>query len=286
MIRIGREAKIPVHISHIKALGADVWGQSAKVIDNINRARAEGVNITANQYPYIASGTGLGASLLPRWAEAGGRQALIKRIADPSIRHKLIAEMEQNLKRRGGANSLLIRDGKDRSLNGKRLDEIAKSRGVSPVEAALEIIKSGNAGVTSFNMIENDIDNFMRQPWVMTGSDGSGGHPRKYGTYPRKIREYVINRRVITLPRMIQASSLQVAETFKLKDRGKLSPGYFADIVVFDEKTIYDRATYENPAVFAEGVKSVIVNGRLAIDGGKPTNALAGKVLRKSTSAE
>jgi N-acyl-D-aspartate/D-glutamate deacylase/Tol biopolymer transport system component/acetyl esterase/lipase len=287
IIRIGREAKIPVHISHIKALGADVWGQSGKAIEIINRARAEGVNVTANQYPYVASGTGLSASLLPRWAEAGGRQELLKRIDDSAIRPKLIAEMERNLKRRGGANSLLIlstsgRDA-DHSLIGKRLDEIARSRGKSPVETALEIIKTGGAGVASFNMTESDIENFMRQPWVMTGSDGSGGHPRKYGSYPRKIREYVFNRHVITLPRMIQASSLQVAETFYLKDRGKLSPGYYADVIVFDEKTIADRSTYDSPEVFAEGVKYVIVNGKVAIDGGKHTGALAGRTLRKST---
>lgn len=286
VIRIGREAKIPVHISHIKALGVDVWGQSARAIEIINRARASGVNVTASQYPYVASGTGLSAALLPRWAEAGGKQEMLKRIDDPAIRPKLIAEMEQNLKRRGGANSLLIRSANDRSLTGKRLDEIARARGKSPVETALEIIKAGNAGVTSFNMTESDIENFMKQSWVMTGSDGSGGHPRKYGTYPRKIREYVINRHVITLPRMIQASSLQVAETFKLKDRGKLSAGYFADVIVFDEKTIADRSTYEKPELFAEGVKYVIVNGKVAIDGGKYAGALAGRTLRKFTRVE
>jgi len=286
VIRIGREAKIPVHISHIKALGAEVWGQSAKAIEIINRARDEGVNVTANQYPYVASGTSLGAALLPRWAEAGGRQETLKRIDDPAVRPKLIAEMEQNLKRRGGAKSLLIRGGVDRGLIGKRLDEIAKSRGKSAVEAALEIIKAGNAGVISFNMTESDIENFMKQPWVMTGSDGSGGHPRKYGTYPRKIREYVFKRHVITLPRMIQASSSQVAETFNLKGRGKLSPGYFADVIVFDEKTVADRATYDNPEVFAEGMKYVIVNGKVVIDGGKYTGAMAGRALRKSTSGE
>jgi len=287
VIRIGREAKIPVHISHIKALGADVWGQSGKAVEIINRARAEGVDVTANQYPYVASGTGLSASLLPRWAEAGGRQETLKRIDDPAIRPKLIAEMEQNLKRRGGANSLLILSvsggGADRSMVGKRLDEIAKSRGKGAVETALEIIKMGGAGVASFNMTESDIENFMKQPWVMTGSDGSSGHPRKYGTYPRKIREYVLNRHVITLPRMIQASSLQVAETFNLKDRGKLGPGYFADVIVFDEKTIADRSTYDKPEVFAEGVKYVIVNGKVAIDGGKYTGATAGRALRKAT---
>jgi N-acyl-D-amino-acid deacylase len=194
--------------------------------------------------------------------------------------------MARNLQRRGGANSLLITSvggaGGDRSLIGKRLDEIAKSRGKSPIETSLEIIKSGGAGVASFNMTESDIENFMKQPWVMTGSDGSGGHPRKYGTYPRKIREYVLNRQVITLPRMVQASSLQVAETFNLKDRGKLAPGYFADVIVFDEKTVADRSTYENPELFAEGVKYVIVNGKLAIDDGKYTGAMAGKVLRKA----
>ncbi|MBO0727129.1 MAG: prolyl oligopeptidase family serine peptidase, partial [Blastocatellia bacterium] len=280
VIRIGREAKIPVHISHIKALGVDVWGQSGKAIEIINRARAEGVDVTAGQYPYVASGTSLSASLLPRWAEAGGRQEMLKRIDDPAIRPKLIAEMEQNLKRRGGANSLLITSG---SLAGKRLDEIAKLRGKSPVETALDIIKIGGAGVASFNMTESDIENFMKQPWVMTDSDGSGGHPRKYGAYPRKIREYVLNRHIITMPRMIQASSLQVAETFNLKDRGKLAPGYFADLIVFDEKTITDRSTYEKPEVFAEGMKYVIVNGKLAIDGGKYTGAMAGRALRKST---
>lgn len=286
VIRIGREARIPVHISHIKALGVDVWGQSARAIEIINRARAEGINITASQYPYVASGTGLGASLLPRWAEAGGRQEMLKRIDDPAIRPKLIAEMEQNLKRRGGANSLLIRGAVDRSLTGKRLDEIARSRGKSPIETALDIIKAGNAGVTSFNMTESDIENFMKQDWVMTGSDGSGGHPRKYGTYPRKIREYVLNRHVITLPRMIRASSLQVAETFKLKDRGKLGVGYFADVVAFDEKTIADRSTYEKPELVAEGVKYVIVNGKVAIDGGKYAGTLAGRALHKSEGVE
>ncbi|MBL8186908.1 MAG: prolyl oligopeptidase family serine peptidase [Acidobacteria bacterium] len=285
VLRIGREAKIPVHFSHIKALGADVWGQSGKAIDLINRARAEGINATANQYPYVASGTGLGASLLPRWAEAGGRQEFLKRIDDPTIRPKLIAEMEQNLKRRGGANSLLLHSN-DRTLNNKRLDEIAKARGKSPVETALEILRTSSPGVTSFNMTEADIENFMKQPWVMTGSDGSGGHPRKWGTYPRKIREYVLNRKVISLERMIQASSAQVAETFRLKDRGKLAAGYFADIIVFDPKTIADKATYEQPELPSEGLRFILVNGKLALDSGKFNGTLGGRTIRKPTSGE
>src|SRR5581483_794696 len=121
-----REAKIPVHISHIKALGTDVWGKSVDAIQMIERARASGIEVTADQYPYLASGTSVGASLLRRWAEVGGRQELLKRIADPTVRSKLVREMEENLKRRGGANSLLIVAGRDRELVGKRLDAIAK----------------------------------------------------------------------------------------------------------------------------------------------------------------
>lgn len=285
-LRIGREANLPVHISHIKALGTDVWGRSKQAIEIINQARREGINVTANQYPYTASGTGLTAALVPRWAEVGGTAQLLKRIDDPALRPRLIAEMEQNLKRRGGADSLLITSAKDANVVGKRLAAIAQQRGQSPIEAALDIIKQGSASVASFNMNEQDIENFMRQEWVMTGSDGSTGHPRKYGTYPRKLREYVFNRKVISLPRMIQASSLQVAQVFKLRERGKLSAGYFADVIVFDPQTVADRATFEQPERLAAGMQYVIVNGRLALDGGKYTGALAGRALRKSAGGE
>lgn len=286
VIRIGREAHLPVHISHIKALGTEVWGQSTQAIELVNRARAEGINITAGQYPYTASGTSVTASLVPRWAEDGGNAALLKRLEDPAVRPRLLAEMEKNLKRRNGPNAILITSARDRSIVGKRLDAIAAMWKKTPIEAAIDIIKAGGAGVASFNMTESDIEAFMKQDWTMTDSDGSGGHPRKYGTYPRKIREYVINRHVITLPRMIQSSSSQVAELFKLKDRGKIGTGYFADVIVFDEKTINERATYEQPELLAEGMKFVIVNGKLAIDGGKYTGALAGHALRKTTNGE
>ena len=281
-LRIGREANIPVHISHIKALGTDVWGQSKEVIALIEQAQREGIRVTANQYPYTASGTSLTASLVPRWAEVGGNKELLKRIDDPEIRPKLIAEMETNLKRRGGADSLLITSARNIALNGKTLGQLAKEWSKPPIEAALDIIKSGGAGVASFNMNEQDIENFMRQPWVMTGSDGSSGHPRKYGTFPRKLREYVYNRKIITLPFAIRSSSAMVAETFHLPERGMLKQGYFADVIVFDEKTIADRATYEQPELLAEGIKYVIVNGRLVIDNGKFNGTLAGQPLRKT----
>src|SRR5499426_1717402 len=178
VIRIGREAHMPVHISHIKALGVDVWGQSDTVIALMKKARAAGVDITASQYPYTASGSSVGASLLPRWAESGGGDSLRKRFADAPTRARIVKEMEDNLRRRGGANTLLMTSTRDASILGKRLDEIAKTRGVPPVEAAIQIILNGGSSVASFNMNEKDIEKFMVQDFIVTDSDGSDGHPR------------------------------------------------------------------------------------------------------------
>jgi N-acyl-D-amino-acid deacylase len=280
-IEIGRQAGLPVHISHIKMLGVDVWGKSDEAIRIIEEARRGGIAVTANQYPYTASGTSLTAALVPRWAEVGGNAELLKRIEDPAIRPRLVAEMEVNLKRRGGAESLLITRTRDQALVGRRLDAIARARGRSAVETALEIIREGGAGVASFNMSERDIENFMKQPWVMTGSDGSSGHPRKYGTYPRKISDYVMKRQVISLPRMIEASSNQVATEVRIPERGRIVHGWYADIIVFDEKTLAERATYEQPEVLSTGMRFVIVNGKLAIENGQYTGALAGRALKK-----
>ena len=279
-IRIAREARIPVNISHIKALGTDVWGKSDSVIALIEEARSAGIAVTADQYPYTASGTGLGAALLPRWAEAGGGDSLRARIANPAVRARIIAEMTENLRRRGGAASLLITSGRDTTIRGKTLDVIAARQGLPPVEAALRIIAVSSPSVASFNMSEADIERFMKQDFVMTGSDGSGGHPRKYGTYPRKLRQYVYAKKTISLPFFIRASTSLPAETFRIRERGMLREGYFADVVIFDERTIADRATYEEPTLLAAGMRWVLVNGQLAVDDGKPTGALAGRALR------
>jgi N-acyl-D-aspartate/D-glutamate deacylase len=277
-IRIGQEAHLPVMISHIKALGADVWGQSKDVIALIDTARKAGVNVTASQYPYTASGTSVTASLIPRWAEADG--ALVKNLNDSSLRPRLVSEMNQNLTRRGGADSLLMTASRDKSIVGKTLAAIARERNESPVDAAIEIVKAGGSDVASFNMKENDIEAFMRQTWVMTCSDGSEGHPRKYGTYPRKLHEYVFERHVIPLEFAIRSSTSLPAETLGLKDRGLLKPGYFADVLVFDPKTFNERATYQSPRVLSTGVRYLTVNGQLAIDNGTLTTTLAGRALK------
>jgi N-acyl-D-aspartate/D-glutamate deacylase len=251
------------------------------VIRVIDRARRDGVNVTANQYPYTASGTGLGAAMLPRWAESGGGDSLRAVANDPQRRARLIREMTDNLRRRGGAHTLLLTSG-DSSVRGKMLSQIARERNQDPVLAGLELILSGRGGsVASFNMSEADIEKFMVQPWVSTGSDGSGGHPRKYGTFPRKLREYGYMRGLMTLPRIIESSASRPAKQMQLADRGEIALGRFADVIVFDEKTVADRATYVNPQELAVGMQYVVVNGRVAIDQGKyVAGVLAGTVLR------
>lgn len=287
VLRIGREAAIPVHISHIKALGVDVWGEAPSIVALLREARASGIDVTANQYPWTASGTGLSAALLPRWSEAGGRDSLLARLRDPAARSSIAGEMRENLRRRGGAASLLMISASGPAehraeVRGRTLEEYAALKQLDPVDAAIRIIETGSAGVASFNMTEEDIRNFMREPFVMTGSDGSGGHPRKYGTYPRKIRQYVLADSVITLERMIESATSQVARTFGIADRGRIEAGVHADIIVFDPAVFRENATYLEPTLLPSGMHWVLVNGTVAVADGRLTHALPGRAIRRN----
>jgi N-acyl-D-aspartate/D-glutamate deacylase len=273
-ITIGREARLPVNISHIKALGVDVHGQAPAIIARIEAAQRAGQRITADQYPWSASGTSLAASLVPRWAHDGGRTALLRRFDDPSVAQRLRTDMAENLRRRGGAASLLITEGPHR---GKRLSEIAGSG--DPIEAAIAVIRVDDVSVASFNQTEEDIAAFMRRPWVMTGSDASGGHPRAFGSFARKYALYVRERGVLSLRDFIHRSTALAADTFGIADRGRLRQGAFADIVAFDPQTYAARSTYEEPTLLATGVRTVLVNGVVAVDNGALTRAAAGRGL-------
>jgi N-acyl-D-amino-acid deacylase len=286
-IRIGREAHIPVHISHIKALGPQVWGKSADAIAMIKKAQSEGIKVTADQYPYEASGSSLDAALIPHDVQVLPTDQLAMLAANEEERAKVLKEIAVNLEHRGGADRLLFTSREAPELHGRTLAQVAQQRKQSPVNAALDLFvearqkkRAGSLAVASFNMNEQDIENFMRQDWVMTGSDGSPGHPRKYGTFPRKIRTYALDKKIITLPFAIYSSSGLTAETLHLEHRGFLRTGYFADVIVFDPKTIADQATYDNPEILASGMRYVLVNGRLAIDGGNFTNTFAGRGLK------
>lgn len=288
-IRIGRETGLATNIGHVKALGVDVWGYADSVLALMRQARAQGHRVTADQYPWTASGTGLGAALLPRWAQAGGRDSLRARIDDPSTRERILAEMRENLRRRGGDSTLLISGGGQaaRPYVGKTLKQIAAERGRPAVETALDLIRNvGDMSVASFNMTEADIETFMKDPFVMTSSDGSGGHPRLFGTYPRKIRRYVLDKPVITMERMVQSASGQVAEVYGLPARGLLREGHFADVTIFDPRTIREEATYTEPERLSTGMRWVLVNGQFAVDEGKPTGALAGRAIRKPVGGQ
>lgn len=281
-LAIGREAGLPVNISHIKALGVDVHGQAPAIVARIEAAQRAGQRVTADQYPWSASGTSLVAALVPRWAQDGGRAALLRRFDDPAQAARLRTDMADNMRRRGGAASLLITKGAQR---GQRLAEVAQARGLDPLAAAVAIIRIEDPSVASFNQTEGDIAAFMRRPWVMTGSDASTGHPRAYGSFARKYSEYVVRRRVLTLREFIERSTVLPADTFGLADRGRLRAGAFADVVVFDPRSFAARATYEQPTLLATGVRTLLVNGIVAVDNGALTGAAAGRALAHAPTA-
>ncbi len=275
-IQIAREAHIPAHVSHIKALGVDVQGQAPQVIARIEAGRAAGVNITASQYPWNASGTSMVASLVPLWAQDGGRPAMLQRFGDPALALKLHNDIVENLRKRGGPEKLLIVEGEHKN---QTLADVAKAMNTDAVTAAIAVIRVGDPGVVSFNQSEADIADFMRQPWVMTDSDASTGHPRVYGSFARKYAKYVKADHVLTLREFIERSTALPADWFHLAERGHLRPGAFADIVVFDPRTYAARATYEQPTLFAAGVRTVLVNGAVAVDRGRMTGKAAGRAL-------
>ncbi|HEX8215786.1 MAG TPA: amidohydrolase family protein [Allosphingosinicella sp.] len=281
-LAIGREGRLPVNISHIKALGVDVQGQAPGIIAKVEAARRAGQAITADQYPWSASGTRLVASLVPLWAQEGGRPALLQRLDNPALAERLRSDMTENLRKRGGPTALLITQG---ALKGRTLADIAAAHGGDAVAAALAVIRVQDPPLASFNQGEGDIAAFMRRPWVMTGSDASPGHPRAFGSFARKYRKYVVEDRVLTLADFIHRSSTLAADTFKLEGRGRLQPGAFADIVVFDPKLYASRATYEEPTLLAAGVATVIVNGVVAVDKGELTGNAAGRALPHKPTA-
>lgn len=290
VITVARAAKIPGVVTHIKALGPQVWGKSAEVIAHIDQARAGGVQVWADQYPYTASGSSLMASLVPGWAQEGGADALAKRLEDPAARARIRAEMAPNLARRAGPHAIQIRHYKaDPSLDGKRLDEVAAAMKLDPLDAAIEMLKKGGAPTVSFNMSDADVEAFMRQPWTMTSTDGglppfgqTAEHPRAYGAFPRKLRSYVLDKPVISMEAAIHAATGLPAQVFAIPDRGVLRPGAFADVIVFDPRTVRDTATYEKPHAYAQGMDYVFVNGRAALAQGRPAEGRFGRVLRRA----
>lgn len=287
IIEISRESGVVGIVSHIKALGPNVWGLAGDMVERIQSARSEGVEVWADQYPYEASATGFTAALVPPWARDGGEEAMIQRFRDPGSASRIREEMAENLARRGGADRIMFREPVD--LAGRTLAQVADERRQDPVDAAFEMIREGQSpGIISFNMHEDDIETLMRQPWTVTSTDGGlpsfgegSPHPRSYGAFPRKIREYVLERGVLDLPTAIHSMTGAPAEAFRMTDRGVLRPGAYADVVVLDLGRIDDPADFVDPHRYGEGMIHVLVNGEFAIRDGGFTDALAGRVLSR-----
>lgn len=279
-IEIAEKASIPANISHIKCLGVDVWGMSNAIIDTIEAARSRGLHITADQYPFRASGTHLGAALLPKWVFAD-IDDYIPRLADPELLPQIQAAVAENIRRRGGAESLLLVLAKLPDLDGRTLAEVAEEWDLPAEDAAIKIIANGDAAIASFNMNEEDLFRFMKQDWVMTSSDGTTAHPRKFASFPKKIRDYVLDKEVLPIAGMIRKSTGLTAEVFGIPKRGKLQVGNYADILVFKPEELRDNASYAEPALLSSGMWYIFLNGEVAVAKGEVQEGLFGRVVRR-----
>jgi len=303
-IEIGRRAGVPVQIAHHKASGRSNWGKTEQSLALMDQARAAGVDVACDQYPYVASSTGL-TSVLPQWAHDGGRAALTKRLSDAETRAKIRAEMLESRpdygtlqEGQGWHNILIARCRADRSLEGQRLGEVAVERGADPFDLAFDLLVAaeGNVGCVFFSMCEPDVQRVMQWAHTMIGSDASSvapygqlgegkPHPRAYGTFARVLGRYVREQGVLTWEQAIHKMTGQPAARLGLKQRGTLAAGQWADVVVFDPATVQDQATFAEPHQYASGVEHVFVNGVAVIANGDHTGALPGRVLRRGVDA-
>lgn len=293
-IRIGEEGGLPTQITHHKVVGVPNLGRSAETLRLVDEARARGVDVTIDQYPYTASSTGL-QSLLPSWALEGGREALLARIRDAEQRRRMETEVAENIRTRRGGNLHNIQIAAyapDAAVVGKRLDAIAAMRGIEPTiengaRLVVDLLEKAPAQAIYHSINEPDLERILAHPATMIASDGGvvvfgkdAPHPRSYGTFPRVLARYVREKRLLSLEEAVRKMTSLPAQRTRLFDRGLLRPGMKADVVIFDAERIADLATYENPHQYAEGVAHVIVNGAFVLRDGKITGARPGRVLR------
>ncbi|MBV9474507.1 MAG: D-aminoacylase [Acidobacteria bacterium] len=292
--RIGREAHIPVNIWHLKIGGRANWGKMPHVLERIETARAEGIDVAANVYPYAASGTGL-STLVPDWALEGGYAELRKRLGDPDARAKIAEALRAQVAKRGerGIYITQVYNKDDERYTKKYVPEIAAAMNVAPEEAIMKLFETNPASprVIFFSMSEDDVRTALKQSWVSVGSDGSSPspairaagtavHPRSYGTFARVAGHYVRDEHLFTIEEAVRKMTSQAAIRANLTDRGVLRPGMKADIIVFDPNTIADVATFEDPHHMSVGVADVVVNGKLEMRDGNVNGVYAGKVIR------
>jgi len=294
-IDIGRQARLPVQISHHKAVGKSMWGNSVKTLELIDQARSEGIQVTADQYPYTATSTTL-TIIFPAWSLAGGMDSLKTRLDNPAQRQKIKDGIVWNIiYDRGGGDpaSIVVANYPPKTdYNGKNLAEITELKDKTPTpenaaEVLMDMVYSGGGSGIYHCLHEDDVKQIMTHPFVMHASDGSTiefgeaqPHPRNYGTFPRILGRYVRDQEVISLTESIRKMTKLPASVLGLNDRGEIKTGFWADVIIFDPNSIIDHATFVAPHQYPSGISYVLVNGRIAINHGKSTKSLSGKVLK------
>ncbi|GLC25673.1 N-acyl-D-amino-acid deacylase family protein [Roseisolibacter agri] len=295
-MEIGRRARIPIVLTHHKAVGRAMWGQSVRTLAMVDSARRAGTDVMVDQYPYTATHTNLGV-LVPSWAMAGGNAEFEKRLAQPALKDSIVKGIVFNiLNDRGGGDLSRVQFSRvswDRTLEGKTLKDWAARRNLEPTPEngatlVLEAMRQGGANAIYHVLDEGDVARIMQHPQTMIASDGrlsrpgdGHPHPRAYGTFPRVLGRYVREQRLLPLETAVHKMTGMPAARLGLRDRGVLRAGAMADVVVFDAATVRDQATFEAPHQYPVGIRTVVVNGVVAVDGGTPTGARAGRVLRR-----
>jgi N-acyl-D-amino-acid deacylase len=301
LIEIARRAKVPAEIYHLKAAGRQNWGKLDQALAKIDKARADGVRITTDMYTYPAGATGLDAAM-PPWVQEGGLKAWIGRMKDPATRERLKKEMStptdqwENLYLSAGAENTYVvafKNDKLKPLTGKSLAEVAKMRGKSPEETAMDLVieDDSRVGTIYFLMSEDNIKRQLQLPYMSFGSDAeamapegpflkSNPHPRAYGNFARVLGKYVRDEKVLSLEEAVRKLTSLPAENLKIRERGRLQEGYFADVAVFDPAKVQDHATFDKPHQYSTGVRHVFVNGVQVLKDGEHTGATPGRVVR------
>ena len=297
-LAIGRGADLPVQISHLKAVGTDVWGKSKDALSMIEDARAHGLDVMCDQYPYEATSSTL-LVLFPQWSQEGGIDAFLERASDPEQGVEIQASFTRSLEMRGGGSRMTVSEySPDSSLEGKTLAQIAEMSHASAFDTALDLLtrSGGQVSMVFHTLEEDDIERIFVKPFVMVASDGSAlapygklasgyyPHPRNYGCFPKVLGDFVRDRGLVSIEEAVRKMTSMPAERFGLEQRGQIQPGWFADVTIFDPGTVADMATFERPQEYPTGISHVIVNGEVVLESGAHAGNAPGKVLFASAS--
>ena len=291
-IEIGRRTGVRVEVSHVKCMGPSVWGKANDVLDLLERTRDEGIDIAGDQYPYTAGSTALTGALFPRWALDGGREATLERMGNAELRPRLLAEIDSvYVHNRNPGGVVIARFVPDPRFEGMNMLQVSEELSCGAAEAALRLYEMGDAQVIIHMMQDADVETIAGHSFISVASDGSSistegvlsvgkPHPRSYGTNPRFLAHFVRDCGVVSLEEAVRKMTLLPATRMGLSRRGRIAPGFAADLVVFDPETVADTATFESPHSYAEGIPHVAVNGELVVEAGQFTGRTPGKVIR------